>query len=60
MKALDEHGLQVTAVHNHMVDDAPRMYWIHWYATGDGPALARGVAAALARTNSERRSTSEH
>jgi uncharacterized protein DUF1259 len=25
VKALDEHGLQVTAVHNHMVDDAPRM-----------------------------------
>lgn len=54
--ALETHGLHVTAIHNHMLDEAPRMYWIHWYATGDGPGLARGVAAALAATNSERRS----
>ena len=38
-----------------MVDDMPRMYWIHWYTTGDGPTLARGVAAALARMNSARK-----
>jgi uncharacterized protein DUF1259 len=59
VRALDEHGLNVTAVHNHMVDDSPRMYWVHWYATGDGPELARGVAAALSHMNSERRSRSE-
>lgn len=55
VRALDEHGLHVTAIHNHMVDDAPRMYWIHWFATGDGPTLARGVAAALGHMNSARR-----
>lgn len=56
VQELDAHGLHVTAVHNHMVDDTPRMYWVHWYATGDGPALARGVEAALAHMNSARRS----
>jgi len=60
VRALDEHGLHVTAVHNHMVSDLPRMYWIHWYGTGDGPTLARGVAAALARMNSAQKSESEH
>lgn len=60
VRALDEHGLHVAAVHNHMVTDLPRMYWIHWYATGDGPTLARGVAAALARMNSAQKSEAEH
>jgi uncharacterized protein DUF1259 len=57
--ALEEHGLHVTATHNHMVDETPRMYWMHWYGTGDGPSLARGVAAALAHMNGARKSVSE-
>jgi uncharacterized protein DUF1259 len=60
VRALDRHGLHVTAVHNHMVDGSPPMYWIHWYATGAAPALARGVAAALARTHGARRSEAGH
>jgi hypothetical protein len=60
VRALVEHELQVTAVHNHTVDESPRMYWIHWYGTsGDAATLARGIAAALARTNSVPRSRSE-
>jgi pyruvate-formate lyase-activating enzyme len=59
VRALDEHGLHVTALHNHMVDDLPRMYWVHWYATGDGPTLARGVASALSHMNGARRSVAE-
>jgi hypothetical protein len=54
-RELETHGLHVTAIHNHMVEETPRMYWMHWYATGDAATLARGVQAALARTNSERR-----
>jgi hypothetical protein len=59
VRTLDEHGLHVTAVHQHMVDASPSMYWIHWYAVGDGPALARGVAAALMHMNSARKSQAE-
>ncbi|HEU4643407.1 MAG TPA: DUF1259 domain-containing protein [Gemmatimonadaceae bacterium] len=55
-RALDEHGLHVTAVHNHMVEEEPRMYWIHWYAAGDGPQLARGVEAALSLMHGARKS----
>jgi hypothetical protein len=54
--ALERAGLHVTALHNHMLDEAPTMYWMHWYGTGSGPALARGVANALSRMNSARRS----
>jgi hypothetical protein len=59
VRALDEHGLHVTALHTHMLDDGPPHYWVHWYATGDGPTLARGIAAALSHTNSEQRSDSK-
>lgn len=58
-RALDEHGLRVTAIHNHMVDQTPHMYWMHWYGAGDAATLARGVAAALEHTKGFRKSTSE-
>jgi hypothetical protein len=54
--ALEAAGLHVTALHNHMLDESPTMYWMHWYGTGNGPALARGVANALSHMNSARRS----
>jgi hypothetical protein len=58
-QVLEEHGLHVTALHTHMLDDGPAHYWLHWYATGEGPVLARGVKAALARMNSARTAESE-
>lgn len=57
VRALDEHGLHVTALHNHMLDDGPPHYWVHWYATGDDASLARGVSAALALMNGARKAT---
>jgi hypothetical protein len=59
VRTLDEHGLHVTALHTHMLDDGPPRFWVHWYATGDGPTLARGIAAALAHTNGARKSKGE-
>ena len=58
-RALDAHGLHVTAIHNHMVDQRPHMYWLHWYGTGDAATLARGVAAALEHTNGARKTKGE-
>jgi hypothetical protein len=55
MDALERAGLHVTALHNHMLDEAPTMYWMHWFGTGNGPALARGVANALSHMNGARR-----
>jgi hypothetical protein len=58
--ALDENGLHVTAIHNHMVDQSPHMYWMHWYGVGDAVTLARGVAAALEHTNGAHKSGAQH
>lgn len=54
--ALEAAGLHVTALHNHMLDEQPTMYWMHWFGTGEGAGMARGVAAALTHMNSARRS----
>lgn len=50
-RALTEGGIQVTAIHNHMVTEMPRMYWLHWYGTGDPASLARTIREALSHTN---------
>lgn len=50
-RTLAEGGIQVTAIHNHMTTDAPHMYWLHWYAVGDGAALGRTIRAAIRQTN---------
>jgi hypothetical protein len=52
MKALNENGIMVTALHTHMLKEEPRMFMMHFWATGDGPALAKGLRQALDQTNS--------
>lgn len=48
MKALRSHGIDVTALHNHMTDDTPRMFFMHFWAHDDLPKLLAGLKAALA------------
>ena len=51
MKALRDHGIEVTALHNHMLDDAPRLFFMHFWANEDAKKLAEGLKAALAQIN---------
>jgi len=51
LKALREHGIEVTALHNHMLDDQPRLYFMHFWANDDAKRLAEGLKAALAHVN---------
>jgi uncharacterized protein DUF1259 len=50
-KALREHGIEVTALHNHMLDDQPRLFFMHFWANDDAKKLAEGLKAALAQIN---------
>ena len=52
IKALRENGINVTALHSHMVDDNPHLYFMHFWANEDAVKLAKGLRAALDRTNS--------
>ena len=45
IKALRSHGIEVTAVHNHMLNDEPRMFFMHFWADNDAKTLAEGLAA---------------
>jgi hypothetical protein len=47
IRALRAHKISVTAVHNHLLDDEPRMVFIHFWAEGPADAVARGLKAAL-------------
>jgi len=48
---LTEKGIEVTAIHSHMTDEQPRLYFMHFWAVDDAAKLARGLRAALDRTN---------
>jgi hypothetical protein len=54
MRTLRENGIQVTAVHSHMLQESPRLFFMHFWANDDATKLATGLHAALARTNSKR------
>jgi len=47
MRSLRASGIDVTALHNHMLDDEPRLFFMHFWAEDDAVKLARGLAGAL-------------
>ncbi|HET7789467.1 MAG TPA: DUF1259 domain-containing protein [Gemmatimonadales bacterium] len=47
LQALRAHGIEVTALHSHMLDEEPRLLFMHFWAVGDAAALAHGLRAAL-------------
>jgi biotin operon repressor len=51
VKALRENGIEVTAIHNHMLDDQPRLFFMHFWANDDAQKLAKGLRAALDKVN---------
>ena len=51
-RALRSHAIEVTAVHTHMTDDEPHLYYVHFFAMGPAGDLARGLRAALDQTDS--------
>ena len=53
-RTLLQHGIDVTALHNHGLMDMPRLFYMHFWATDDAGKLARGLKAALDQTNSQK------
>ena len=50
IRALRAGDIEVTAIHSHMLDEQPRMFFIHFWANDDAVKLAHGVRAALEKT----------
>jgi hypothetical protein len=54
VKTLRANGIEVTAIHSHMVSEQPRLIFLHFWANDDALKLARGLRAALDKTASVR------
>jgi hypothetical protein len=51
IKALRENGIEVTALHSHMLTENPRLCFMHFWANDDALKLARGLRAGLDKVN---------
>jgi Domain of Unknown Function (DUF1259) len=47
LKELLGHGIEVTALHSHMLDEQPRLFFMHFWANDDAQKMAKGLRAAL-------------
>jgi hypothetical protein len=54
IKALRENGIQVTALHSHMLSEDPHLFFMHFWANDDAVKLAHGLRVALDNTNSKK------
>src|SRR5262245_59770150 len=52
IRALRDNGIEVTSLHNHMLKEEPRLFFMHFWADDDAVKLARGLRAALDKMNS--------
>jgi hypothetical protein len=51
IQALRKGGIDIVELHNHMQDENPRLFFMHFWATGDGLTLAKALRPALNATN---------
>ncbi len=51
IKALRDNGIEVTAIHHHIVDEHPRLFFLHFWANDDAKKMAQGLRAALDHIN---------
>lgn len=54
LKTLRQHGIEVTALHSHMIDDSPHLFFMHFWANDDAQRLAQGLRAAVDLANLKR------
>lgn len=50
IKALRDNGIEIASLHNHMLDEEPRVFFMHFWAYGDAATLAKGLKAGLDQT----------
>ncbi len=51
LRALRERGIEVTALHNHVLEEEPRLFFMHFWGVDDPERLAEGLKAALGHVN---------
>ena len=56
---LQSNGIEILAIHNHLIDETPRLLYVHFHARGEAAALAAGLKAALGKTRTPLTSAAE-
>jgi hypothetical protein len=51
IEILEQNGIEATALHSHMLDESPRLFFMHFWANDDALKLAKGLRAALDKMN---------
>jgi Domain of Unknown Function (DUF1259) len=51
IRTLRQNGIEITALHSHMLDESPRTTYLHFWANDDAIKLARGLRAAIDKTH---------
>ena len=54
IKALQANGIEITALHSHMLDGRPRVFFVHFWANDDARKLANGLRAALDKVDAKK------
>jgi len=54
IEALRSAGIEVTALHSHMLSEEPRLLFMHFWGSGEAVDLAKGLGGALQRMNIKR------
>ena len=49
LSALEDHKIQVTALHNHMLEEQPRLFFMHFWVVGTPEDVSTGIKAALSK-----------
>ncbi len=47
LRTLRQNGIEVTALHSHMLDEQPRLFFMHFWANDDAVKLAKALRSAL-------------
>jgi len=55
LRALRQNGIEVTALHSHMLDEQPRLFFMHFWANDDAVKLAKGLRTALDQMAAEKK-----
>jgi hypothetical protein len=54
IQALRANGIEATALHSHMLDEQPRLFFMHFWANDDAVKLAKGLRTAVDKTNAKK------
>jgi hypothetical protein len=53
IRELRAHGIEVTALHSHMLAETPRLFFMHFWGVGNPETIAGALKAALAQVNTK-------